>query len=1160
MWTAVALGVVTGCSSSTNPGTGGGGSSSSSSSSSGTGGTGGVAPVCGDGKLAGTEACDDGNTAADDGCDGACAVEHGWTCDGASPTVCAETHGDGVIVGAEACDDGNTTTGDGCDATGKIEAGYDCTGAPSVCAPICGDGLVVGAEKCDDKNTVDGDGCDAKCAVVEAGWTCDAAMPTVCAPIPGDGVIVGAEECDDNNTIDGDGCSATQKIEAGWYCAGAPSVCTTQCGDGIIAGTEVCDDLNTADGDGCSATCTIEHGFYCSGAPSICATQCGDGLIGGAEVCDDLNTASGDGCSATCAPETGWTCTGEASTCVTTCGDGIIAGAEVCDDANAVAGDGCDASCKPEAGWTCAGMPSSCHTTCGDGVIAGLEKCDDGNTAAGDGCNATCGLEAGWVCAGAPSSCHTVCGDGVIAGLEACDDTNGASGDGCSAACTVELGFNCTGAPSLCVTTCGDGIPAGAETCDDGNNVAGDGCDAACATETGYGCSGAPSVCAPVCGDGIKLAAEKCDDGNVNNGDCCSSTCQVEAGCEIEPNDTVATANDFAALSVGSKIKGFILPTTDKDVFKVTIPTGTLGTITAATQNGPLGTLCSSNKMDSYLSLYNSTSTVALVTNDDFGGNYCSSVTKSGLIPGDYFVEVRRSTSGNATFDYTLQITTVLAICGNGILETGEQCDDGNSVSGDGCSSTCQLEAHPETEPNDACGAATANGPYTLPPNVLISGGINPSGEQDWFRIVLTNYSDLRLETFDATGPGSCATTTDTKIQLFNSACAAVGALDDDSGIGYCSLLDPTVSTQSFMKHLAPGTYYVQVIPYSSSTTAFNYTLLASLTAFCGNGIVEGGEQCDGTANCQADCTVIPTCGDGIKSGGEQCDDGNAVSGDGCSSTCQLEGTQEVEPNGTTAQADAALPAITGTTRIIGAIGAASDQDLFKITVATQQVVRFEIFDSTAADCVGMNTMYLYLLNSSGTTITSDLSSSGIGVCPELAVNLAPGNYYIRAQQSSTSLVPQYVLDIKFSANDGTETEPNNTQATANAEAGTEFFVCADHQVGTDLDVFAVTVPQGKSVRAEVVEVATTATGYETCESLGIDSYLTLYSPTYTSLAGDDDSGRGFCSQIDGTGAAPSYTGAHNLAAGTYYLEVKQSSLASATGGVFNYCLAVTIR
>jgi cysteine-rich repeat protein len=35
---------------------------------------------------------------------------------------------------------------------------------------------------------------------------------------------------------------------------------------------------------------------------------------------------------------------------------------------------------------------------------------------------------------------------------------------------------------------------------------------------------------------------------------------------------------------------------------------------------------------------------------------------------------------------------TVETLCGNGVLNGGEQCDDGNSVAGDGCSPTCTLE------------------------------------------------------------------------------------------------------------------------------------------------------------------------------------------------------------------------------------------------------------------------------------------------------------------------------------------------------------------------------------------------------------------------------------------------------------------------------------
>lgn len=67
-------------------------------------------------------------------------------------------------------------------------------------------------------------------------------------------------------------------------------------------------------------------------------------------------------------------------------------------------------------------------------------------------------------------------------------------------------------------------------------------------------------------------------------------------------------------------------------------------------------------------------------------------------------------------------------------------------------------------------------------------------------------------------------------------------------------------------------------------------------TAACGNGQVETGEQCDDgnttpgdgcSATCQTEGSTL--CGNGALDAGEACDDGNAVSGDGCSATCQSE-------------------------------------------------------------------------------------------------------------------------------------------------------------------------------------------------------------------------------------------------------------------------------
>ncbi|MEE8311270.1 MAG: PQQ-dependent sugar dehydrogenase [Candidatus Binatia bacterium] len=66
--------------------------------------------------------------------------------------------------------------------------------------------------------------------------------------------------------------------------------------------------------------------------------------------------------------------------------------------------------------------------------------------------------------------------------------------------------------------------------------------------------------------------------------------------------------------------------------------------------------------------------------------------------------------------------------------------------------------------------------------------------------------------------------------------------------------------------------------------------------AMCGDGVAGPGEDCDGAddmacpGQCQVSCVCGGDCGDGFaEEPSEQCDDGNTASGDGCSSTCQLE-------------------------------------------------------------------------------------------------------------------------------------------------------------------------------------------------------------------------------------------------------------------------------
>ena len=45
-----------------------------------------------------------------------------------------------------------------------------------------------------------------------------------------------------------------------------------------------------------------------------------------------------------------------------------------------------------------------------------------------------------------------------------------------------------------------------------------------------------------------------------------------------------------------------------------------------------------------------------------------------------------------------MQVVGPQQVCGNGIVEGLEQCDDGDTVAGDGCSATCQV-CHSSQQP-----------------------------------------------------------------------------------------------------------------------------------------------------------------------------------------------------------------------------------------------------------------------------------------------------------------------------------------------------------------------------------------------------------------------------------------------------------------------------
>jgi fibro-slime domain-containing protein len=207
----------------------------------------------------------------------------------------------------------------------------------------------------------------------------------------------------ENPTIDG---STTDGGVARWDLASREVFVVPVCGDGRIdpASNEACDDGNRRGGDGCAADCrSIEPDFACPtpGKPCVYQVKCGDGVLGGTEQCDPPNV--GMGCTAGCQLEAQYICVSPSgvpdpstpSHCQKTVyGDGKKEGGEACDDGNLIDGDGCSATCSLEPRCT-AGF---CDSKCGDDIKLAPEACDDGNTRNGDGCSDACQIESGFSC------------------------------------------------------------------------------------------------------------------------------------------------------------------------------------------------------------------------------------------------------------------------------------------------------------------------------------------------------------------------------------------------------------------------------------------------------------------------------------------------------------------------------------------------------------------------------------------------------------------------------------------------------------------------------------------------------------------------------------------------------------------------------------------
>jgi fibro-slime domain-containing protein len=396
----------------------------------------------------------------------------------------------------------------------------------------------------------------------------------------------------------------------------------------------------------------------------------GSAVGGGGDVGGGFHVGTGGNTSVDCnVPNPPPACTMQAPP---GCGDGKVnQDSEKCDDGNALAGDGCNGVCKVEPNHTCPAGGGKCDVsfTCGDGIVNPGEVCDQGQFQSSPGCSADCKTqEDGYKClAGEQCVSLFVCGNSRIESGETCDPPN--PGNGCGNDCKAEDGWRCTPGSCKKLPSCGDGIvqPDMGEKCDQGAHQGSPGCSDDCKTMDGS-CTCTPGqacVCqTPVCGDSKVQVGEKCDDGNGPYPGC-SDTCQLESGytCPFAGAPCVPECGDGILVKPAEQCDP---KSSVPNVAKACNDDCSVKPGWMCDDSGCSETVCGNGKVEG------SEGCDPNAKNNDLGdGCTATCMAEPTCPPG----------GGGCTTK-----------CGDGLILSGEECDDGNAVSGDGCSAACKVE------------------------------------------------------------------------------------------------------------------------------------------------------------------------------------------------------------------------------------------------------------------------------------------------------------------------------------------------------------------------------------------------------------------------------------------------------------------------------------
>ena len=305
--------------------------------------------------------------------------------------------------------------------------------------------------------------------------------------------------------------------------------------------------------------------------------------------------------------------------------------------------------------------------------------------------------------------------------------------------------------------------------------------------------------------------------------------------------------------------------------------------------------------------------------------------------------------------------------CGDGKLQSGEVCDDGNSSAGDGCSSDCKAIEQDFLcpAPGQACVTTVMCGDSRVSGGEQCDDGNRANGDGC--------NRDCVLEpgyTCPAPGAFCIAAKCGDKLRVGDEECE-----DDDE--------TPTDGDGcSAACRLEPGFVCPQVGAACVATVCNDGTRQGSEPCDDGNGVV--GDGCTPFCEVEPDCSggaCKSRCGDGmiLPNDQEECDDGNTADRDGCSASCK------VEPGYACMLEQTALPEVLSVP--------VTYRDFVALPVAG--AVRHPDFEGFSAS-VATTGLVLATLGADGKPVYANVcnaASAPVAMCPEGAQTTTQANF-----------------------------------------------------------------------------------------------------------------------------------------------------------------------